>query len=277
MDPIQESMTPGDFERNQQDTLISDRMGRVGRKILVMSGKGGVGKSTVAACVALRLSKRGKTVGLMDVDLHGPSIGRLMKVDGGFDTSREGIVRPYSFSEQLSIVSLDMMLGKKDMAVIWRGPMKISAIRQFVSDIEWGDLDFLVVDAPPGTGDEPLTVAQTLPDAEALIVTTPQEISLADVRKSVNFCRELKLKILGVVENMSGQRCPHCGRQVPLFGQGGGEKMAREMGIPFLGPIPVDNEMVTAGDAGDLEGLMAREDLEINTAYGKILERVLAG
>jgi ATP-binding protein involved in chromosome partitioning len=277
LDPIQERMTPGDFERKQQDKLISDRMARVKRKILVMSGKGGVGKSTVAAYMALLLSKKDKKVGLMDVDLHGPSIARLMKVRGGFDTREEGIVRPYAFSGRLSVVSLDMMLGEKDMAVIWRGPMKISAIRQFISDITWGDLDFLLVDAPPGTGDEPLTVAQTLPDAEALIVTTPQEISLADVRKSVNFCRQLELEILGVVENMSGQVCPHCGQQVPLFGRGGGEKMAGEMDIPFLGRIPVDHNMVTAGDMGNLEGLMDLQELEINAAYGKILDRVLAG
>ena len=275
MDGIQEKMTPGDFERNAQDKLIADRLARVGRKILVMSGKGGVGKSTVAAYLSLLLSKNGKKVGLMDVDLHGPSIAKLMKVEGGFDLSREGIVRPYAFSKQLSIVSLAMMLGEKDMAVIWRGPMKISAIRQFVSDIEWGDLDFLLVDSPPGTGDEPLTVAQTIPDAEALIVTTPQEISLADVRKSINFCRQVNMKILGVVENMSGQRCPHCGEQVPLFGQGGGEKMAREMDVPFLGRIPADAGMVTAGDAGDLEGLMDQQGLEINVAYGNVLKTVL--
>ena len=267
-------MTPGDFERNEQDKLITDRMARVERKILVMSGKGGVGKSTVAGYLALLLSKKGKKVGLMDVDLHGPSIARLMKVQSGFDMSREGIVGPYAFSDHLSIVSMDMMLGEKDMAVIWRGPMKISAIRQFVSDIEWGDLDFLLVDSPPGTGDEPLTVAQTLPDAEALIVTTPQEMSLADVRKSINFCRQVNMKILGVVENMSGQLCPHCGEQVPLFGLGGGEKMAQEMDIPFLGRIPVDGKMVTAGDAGDLEGLMDQQDLEINVAYGNVLKMV---
>ena len=260
-------MTPGDFERNAQDKLIADRMARVKRKILVMSGKGGVGKSTVAAYLALLLSKKGQKVGLMDVDLHGPSIARLMKVQGGFDMSREGVVGPYAFSPQLSIVSLEMMLGEKDMAVIWRGPMKISAIRQFVSDIEWGDLDFLLVDSPPGTGDEPLTVAETIPDAEALIVTTPQEISLADVRKSINFCREVNMKILGVVENMSGQ----------LFGRGGGEKMAREMDVPFLGRIPVDAKMVVAGDTGDLEGLMDRKNLKINVAYGDLLKTVLAG
>ena len=275
METIQEKMTPGDFERNEQDKQIADRLGKVDRKILVMSGKGGVGKSTVAGYLALLLSKKGQKVGLLDVDLHGPSIAKLMKVQGGFDMSQKGIVKPYAFSPQLSIVSLEMMLGEKDMAVIWRGPMKISAIRQFVSDIEWGDLDFLLVDSPPGTGDEPLTVAQTIPDAEALIVTTPQEISLADVRKSINFCRQVNMKILGVVENMSGQLCPHCGEQVPLFGQGGGEKMAREMDVPFLGSIPADAKMVTAGDKGDLEGLTSQQDLEINVAYGDLLKVVL--
>ena len=275
METIQEKMTPGDFERNEQDKQIADRLGKVDRKILVMSGKGGVGKSTVAAYLAFLLSKKGLKVGLLDVDLHGPSIAKLMKVQGGFDMSQKGIVKPYAFSPQLSIVSLEMMLGEKDMAVIWRGPMKISAIRQFVSDIEWGDLDFLLVDSPPGTGDEPLTVAQTIPDAEALIVTTPQEISLADVRKSINFCRQVNMKILGVVENMSGQLCPHCGEQVPLFGQGGGEKMAREMDVPFLGSIPADAKMVTAGDKGDLEGLTSQQDLEINVAYGDLLKVVL--
>jgi ATP-binding protein involved in chromosome partitioning len=275
LDTIQEKMTPGDFERNEQDKLIANRLARVERKILVMSGKGGVGKSTVAAYLALLLSKNGQKVGLLDVDLHGPSIAKLMKVQGGFDLSREGIVGPYAFSDHLSIVSMDMMLGEKDMAVIWRGPMKISAIRQFVSDIEWGELDFLLVDSPPGTGDEPLTVAQTIPDAEALIVTTPQEISLADVRKSINFCRQVNMKMLGVVENMSGQRCPHCGEQVPLFGQGGGEEMAREMDVPFLGRIPADAKMVNAGDTGDLEGLTGQQDLEINVAYDNVLKTIL--
>lgn len=277
MEKIQEKMTPGDFERNAQDKLITDRMARVDRKILVMSGKGGVGKSTVAGYLALLLSKKEKKVGLMDVDLHGPSIARLMNVRGGFDLSEQGVIKPYAYSPELKIVSLDMMLGEKNMAVIWRGPMKISAIRQFVSDIEWGDLDFLVVDSPPGTGDEPLTVAQTIPDAEALIVTTPQEISLADVRKSINFCHQVNMKILGVVENMSGQLCPHCGEEVPLFGQGGGERMAQEMNVPFLGRIPADGRLVAAGDAGDLESFMDQKDLAVNLAYDNVLKRVLAG
>lgn len=267
--------TPGDFERAQQDKMIEANLARVGKKILVMSGKGGVGKSTVASYLALLLSMNGSKVGLLDVDLHGPTVGRLMNVQGGFDLSEEGVVRPYRFSDNLSIVSLDMLLGdNKDTAVIWRGPMKISAIRQFISDIEWGALDYLVVDSPPGTGDEPLTVAQTIPDAEALIVTTPQEISLADVRKSINFCRQVKLKILGVVENMSGLLCPHCGKEVPIFGSGGGERMAAQMGVPLLGRIPIDAEMVDSGDRGDLKGLVDKPDLEINAAYKRILEGI---
>lgn len=266
--------TPGDFERAQQDKMIEANLGRVGRKLLVMSGKGGVGKSTVASYIALLLSRNGNRVGLLDVDLHGPTVARLMNVQGGFDTSEEGIVRPYRFSDNLGIVSLEMILGDKDTAVIWRGPLKISAIRQFISDIEWGDLDYLVVDSPPGTGDEPLTVAQTIPDAEAIIVTTPQEISLADVRKSINFCRQVNMKILGVVENMSGLVCPSCGETVPMFGSGGGELMATQMGVPFLGRIPIEGEMVASGDQGDLSGLISKADLEINRAYQAIVEKL---
>ncbi|MBW1682414.1 MAG: Mrp/NBP35 family ATP-binding protein, partial [Deltaproteobacteria bacterium] len=191
--------------------MIRSNLSRISRKILVMSGKGGVGKSSVAAYLALLLSRRGKRVGLLDVDLHGPSIPRLLGLAGGLEMPEKGVVRPHRFSESLVVVSLEMVLGDKDVAVIWRGPLKISAIRQFISDIEWGDLDFLIVDSPPGTGDEPLTVAQNIPDAEALVVTTPQEISLADVRKSIDFCRQVGMKMLGVVENMSGLVCPHCG------------------------------------------------------------------
>ena len=267
--------TPGDFERGEQDKMIEANLARVGRKILVMSGKGGVGKSTVASYLALLLSMNGKKVGLLDVDLHGPTVARLMNVQGGFDTAEEGVVRPYRFSDNLGIVSLEMILGDRDTAVIWRGPMKISAIRQFISDIEWGDLDYLIVDSPPGTGDEPLTVAQTIPDAEAIIVTTPQEISLADVRKSINFCRQVNMKILGVVENMSGLICPHCAKEVPIFGSGGGVKMAADMNVPILGQIPIDPEMVDSGDRGDLKGLTDKADLEINAAYKKILEQLI--
>ncbi|MBW1705036.1 MAG: Mrp/NBP35 family ATP-binding protein [Deltaproteobacteria bacterium] len=269
--------TPGDFERAQQDKMIEDSLSKIGRKILVMSGKGGVGKSTVAGYVALLLSAKGHKVGLLDVDLHGPTIPHLMNVQGGLDIPEEGVVRPYRFSDKLSIVSLEMVLGDKDTAVIWRGPLKISAIRQFISDIDWGDLDYLIVDSPPGTGDEPLTVAQTIPDAEALIVTTPQEISLADVRKSINFCRQVKMKIIGVVENMGGFVCPHCGEKISIFGSGGGKRMAAQMDVPLIGEIPLDTEMVEMGDKGRLDSLMEKADLEINKAYKQIVERVVKG
>ena len=269
--------TPGDLERAEQDKMIEDNLGRIGRKILVMSGKGGVGKSTVASYLSLLLSRNKKKVGLLDVDLHGPSIPRLMNIQGGLDMPEEGVVRPYSFSDNLSVVSLEMVLGDKDTAVIWRGPLKISAIRQFVSDIDWGDLDYLIVDSPPGTGDEPLTVAQTIPDAEALIITTPQEISLADVRKSINFCKQVNMKITGVVENMSGFVCPHCGKKVSIFGSGGGKIMARQMEVPFLGEIPLDSQMVEMGDKGKLDVLMGKADLEINKVYEEIVNRIVKG
>ena len=269
--------TPGDYERNQQDKMIQNNLARVRRKILVMSGKGGVGKSTVASYLALGLSKKGKKVGLLDVDLHGPSVGRLMNVQGGLDMAEEGVVRPYGFSDNLGIVSLEMLLGDRDTAVIWRGPLKISAIRQFISDIDWGDLDLLIVDSPPGTGDEPLTVAQTIPDAEALIITTPQEISLADVRKSINFCRQVKMHIIGVIENMSGFTCPHCGKKISIFGSGGGKKMADQMGIPFLGEIPLDSQMVEMGDKGRLDTLLEMTDSEMNKAYEMIASRIING
>lgn len=267
--------TPGDLERSQQDKMIEASLARVNRKLLIMSGKGGVGKSTVASYLSLLLARREKKVGLLDVDLHGPSVVRLMDVRGGFDQGdAEGVARPYRFSDNLGIASIEMVLGDKDSAIIWRGPMKIGAIRQFISDIEWGPLDVLMVDSPPGTGDEPLTVAQTIPDAEALIVTTPQEISLADVRKSIDFCRQVGLKILGVVENMSGFACPHCGETIPLFGTGGGAEMAEQMNVPLLGKLPIDPAMVEAGDNGDLKGLVERPELEINKAYERILNAI---
>ncbi|MCP4667493.1 MAG: Mrp/NBP35 family ATP-binding protein [Deltaproteobacteria bacterium] len=270
--------SPGDLERAEQDKMIASNLARIKRKIVVMSGKGGVGKSTIAGYLALLLSSRGHKVGLLDVDLHGPSIPRLLHVQGGLDMQPDQkVVRPYRFSENLGLVSLEMVMGDKDTAVIWRGPLKISAIRQFISDIEWGDLDYLVVDSPPGTGDEPLTVAQTIPDAEALIVTTPQEISLADVRKSINFCRQVHLNILGVVENMSGLVCGHCGEKMSIFGSGGGKKMALEMGVPLLGEIPIEPEMVALGDQGKLDSLMERSDLEINKVYDQILQSIEKG
>ncbi len=268
--------TPGDLERAEQDRMIRAGLERIGRKILVMSGKGGVGKSTVAAMLSLFLADRGYRVGLMDVDLHGPSIPRLLGIRGGLEVKEENVVRPFRVRDNLSAMSMEMVLGEnKDAAVIWRGPLKISAIRQFISDLAWGDLDFLVVDAPPGTGDEPLTVAQTIPDAEALIVTTPQEISLADVRKSINFCRQVNLTILGLVENMSALRCPHCGQEIALFGSGGGARLAGTMGVRFLGGVPADPEVVDLGDQGALHRILEHPESPVRRAYDGIVDEAL--
>jgi Mrp family chromosome partitioning ATPase len=268
--------TLGDLERSDQDLLIKNRLSKIKRKILVMSGKGGVGKSTVAAYLALTLARQGANrVGLLDVDLHGPSIARLVDARGGLQMPEGGGIKPYPYSDHLGVVSMEMVMGDRDTAVIWRGPLKISAIRQFISDIEWGDLDFLVVDSPPGTGDEPLTVAQTIPDAEALIITTPQEISLADVRKSINFCRQVNMKILGLVENMSGLTCPHCGEKIDIFGAGGGEKMAKEMGIPLLVRIPMDPLMVELSDRGELDQMQKDKTTQINKAYGEMTAKIM--
>jgi len=269
--------TLADLERSDQDLVIKDRLAKIKRKILVMSGKGGVGKSTVAAYLALILAEKGSRVGLLDVDLHGPSIARLMNARSGLQMPEGGGVKPYPYSDHLGVVSMEMVMGDKDTAVIWRGPLKISAIRQFISDIEWGNLDFLVVDSPPGTGDEPLTVAQTIPDAEALIITTPQEISLADVRKSINFCRQVNMKILGLVENMSGFVCPHCGEKLPIFGMGGGERVAKDMDIPLLGQIPINPLMVERSDRGELNQMLKDKDSDINKAYEGIVKLLEAG
>lgn len=266
--------TPADLERSQQDLTIKRHLKSIKRKILVMSGKGGVGKSTVAGAIALLLSEQGNKVGLMDVDLHGPSIPNIIKVTGGLNILQDGVVKPYKYSENLSIVSMGMLMQDRDTAVIWRGPLKITAIRQFISDITWGDLDYLIVDSPPGTGDEPLTVAQTINDAEALIVTTPQEVSLADVRKSINFCREVKMKILGVVENMGDFSCPHCGGTISLFGRGGGAKMAAKMNVPMLGEIPVDPKVVLLSDNGDLETVIKDKDSDLIRAYESIIKKI---
>lgn len=233
-----------------QDEMIKNSLEKIKNVLLVMSGKGGVGKSTVAVNLAAFLSDTGYQVGLLDVDLHGPNIPRMLGLTGVPEDLPGHLVGPVKYSDNLKVISIESVLPDKDQAVIWRGPLKISAIRRFMSDVDWGGLDYLIIDAPPGTGDEPMTVAQTIPGAKAIVVTTPQEVSLADVRKSINFCRAIKLEILGIVENMSGQTCPECGCNILLFGTGGGERTAKEMDIPFLGRIPIDAGVPVAGDSG---------------------------
>lgn len=255
-----------------QDHEIKERLAHIKNKILVMSGKGGVGKSSIAAYLAVSLSNKGYKVGLMDVDLHGPSIPRLLGLKGGLQPSaREGKAVPVQFLPNLEVISIESLMGEnKDLATIWRGPIKIGVIRQFISDIDWSDLDYLVIDSPPGTGDEPLTVAQTIPDAKAVVVTTPQEISLADVRKSINFCRLVKMEILGLVENMSGLDCPHCGKRIDLFKSRGGQITAEKENLTLLGSLPIEPEVVQRGDLGRLDDL-----LEKGNAFSREFEKVV--
>ena len=235
-----------------EDAALISRLSKIDRKILVLSGKGGVGKSTVAVNLAVSLAMEGWKTGLLDVDFHGPSVPTLLHLKGGlFKSADGGGILPLESEYGIKVVSLGFALGHSDEAVIWRGPMKMGVIKQLLTDVEWGELDYLIVDFPPGTGDEPLSVAQLIPESDgAVIVTTPQDLSLQDVRKSINFCRQLKIPVLGVIENMSGLMCPHCGKMIEVFKSGGGEAMAKEMSVPFLGRIPIDPQIVGTSDEG---------------------------
>ncbi|NLH48993.1 MAG: P-loop NTPase [Myxococcales bacterium] len=263
-----------DQARGELESRMQESLAKIRHKLLVMSGKGGVGKSTVAANIAVALANRGLKTGLLDVDLHGPSIPQMLGLTG-FPVESDGDkVMPLSYNEHLSVLSMGSFLPNQDEAVIWRGPLKIGAIRQFLGDANWGELDFLVVDSPPGTGDEPLTVAQDMPGVRAIVVTTPQEVSLADVRKSINFCLKVGMPIVGVIENMSGYVCSKCGNTEDLFGSGGGEKMARAMQVPFLGKIPIDRKIVESGEKG--RPLMEDgQESPAAVAYGKIVEEIV--
>ncbi len=232
------------------DALAQQSLQKIKHKLMVMSGKGGVGKTSVSVNLAIALAERGFKVGLLDVDIHGPDIPRMLGLQGMMGVSEGRQMTPMRFSDNLTAVSMESLMQDKDEAVIWRGPMKHGAIRQFIGEVAWGTLDFLVIDAPPGTGDEPLTVAQLIKDAQAIIVTTPQEVALADVRKSINFCKTVKMEICGVIENMSGYTCPHCSKTIDIFGSGGGERTALAAGLPFLGKIPFDPNIVQCADAG---------------------------
>lgn len=260
--------------KDEQDASLASSLKKIQNKFIVMSGKGGVGKSSTSVNLAMALADKGFRVGIMDVDLHGPDVPRMLGLTGMPEVNPNRKLNPMRFSDKLCAISMESFLPKRDDAVIWRGPLKFSAIRQFIADVEWGDLDFLVIDSPPGTGDEPLTVAQQIPDARAVIVTTPQEVALADVRKSINFCRTVKLEIFGLVENMSGLHCPHCGEMIDLFGAGGGDRTAREMSIAFLGRIPMDPRMVACGDSG-VSFQRTYPDSAVTKAFRAIADQML--
>ncbi|NJL59652.1 MAG: Mrp/NBP35 family ATP-binding protein [Desulfobacteraceae bacterium] len=257
---------------NIQKILMESSLSKIRHKILVMSGKGGVGKSSISANLAVSLSRRGFKTGLMDVDLHGPSIAGIMGINGLLDITEDKFIIPKSYSDNLTVVSMQSLMPEADQAVIFRGPAKTGVIRKFIGDVQWGNLDFLVIDAPPGTGDEPLSVAQSIADARALIITTPQDVALSDVRKSINFCRAVQMDMLGLLENMGPFPCPCCGKTIEIFKSGGGIKTAKQMGIEFLGTLPFDPLVVKACDAGNPDSCNSQA---FRSAFDKLTEIVM--
>jgi ATP-binding protein involved in chromosome partitioning len=239
--------SPGEYSDRRK---LQARLCRINHKIVVLSGKGGVGKSTIAVNLATALMLSGLRVGLLDVDIHGPSIPTMLGLENETLQGGPGGLFPV-FLGNMKIMSLGFLLKNTDDAVIWRGPMKMGVIKQFLTDVEWGDLDYLIVDAPPGTGDEPLSLCQLIQPLDgAVIVTTPQKVAAVDVRKSISFCRQVSVPVIGVIENMSGFVCPHCGEITQILPAGGGKKIAADMQVPFLGTIPLDPNIAASCDAG---------------------------
>lgn len=255
----------------EQEQKIKERMTNIRHKIIVMSGKGGVGKTTFAVNLAYYLSKKGKKVGLLDIDIHGPNVAKMLGIEGKKLSGSEEEIYPVEVEENLVVVSI-ALVGYGDKPIIWRGPLKAGAIRQFLADVRWGNLDYLVIDSPPGTGDEPLTVAQAIPDITgAVIVATGQEVAIMDVKKSIEFSKELNIPVIGVVENMSVLICPHCHKEINIFKKGGGEKIAEETGVNFLGSIPFDPEIVSLSDRGKP---LAKESLPVSNVFSEIVEKI---
>jgi len=261
---------------DEKDYRLKKSLARIKHKIVVMSGKGGVGKSTVSVNLATAMAMRGYEVGILDADITGPNIPKMLHIeDEAIMSAEEGLI-PVMVPPHMKVVSMAFLLQDKDTPVIWRGPMKMQALRQFISDVTWGDLDFLIVDLPPGTGDEPLSIAQMIEDADgAIIVTTPQDVALLDSRKTVTFAQALKMPVLGVVENMSGLICPHCHNTIDLFKTGGGERAANDMGVPFLGRVPLDPEVVQGGDDGTPIVLQDKSN-PASKAFDDMVEKILA-
>jgi Mrp family chromosome partitioning ATPase len=261
---------------DEKDYRLKKSLARIKHKIVVMSGKGGVGKSTVTVNLATALAMRGYEVGILDADIHGPNIPKMLNIEHEDVMSDEDGLMPVLVPPHMKVMSMAFLLQDPDTPVVWRGPIKMGALRQFVAEVKWGDLDFLIVDLPPGTGDEPLTIAQLLEDADgAIIVTTPQDVALLDSRKSVTFAQALKLPVLGIVENMSGLICPHCHNTIDLFKVGGGERAAEQMGVPFLGRIPLDPNVVLGGDDGSPIVLKDKSN-PASKAFDEMTEKLLA-
>lgn len=260
----------------EQQKRLERNLSKIKNKLIVMSGKGGVGKTTLAVNLAYGLVLKGNRVGILDVDIHGPNIAKMLGIEGKRLMGFESAIEPIEVLPGLKAVSLALLLENKDQPVIWRGPLKMITIKQFLSDVNWGELDYLIVDSPPGTGDEPLSTCQLIPDINgAIIVTTPQDVAILDSRKSILFAKELKVPFIGVIENMSGFICPHCKKEIDLFGIGSGEKSAQDLNVPFLGRIPVEPEMVKLGDSGH-PFIHFKKETQTAKIMDEIIDRITA-
>jgi len=261
-------------KKGYDDSKIKKNLDNIKHKIVVLSGKGGVGKSTVSANLAFSLSEKGYNVGLLDGDLHGPSIPKILGIEDKKPEPSETGITPVFALPKLKVMSMGFLLQDKDSPVIWRGPLKMAAIKQFIEDVSWGNLDYLIVDLPPGTGDEPLSIVQLIPDIDgAVIVTTPQDVALVSVRKSINFVKKMNVNVIGIIENMSGFNCPHCNKTIDIFKTGGGIKASDDFKVPFLGKVPIDPKIVLTGDSGE-PFLTKNADTKAGKAFEEIVEKI---
>jgi Mrp family chromosome partitioning ATPase len=267
---------PEGDEKVAQMMRLRAHMKKIKHKIVVLSGKGGVGKSTVSVNLAVGLVQRGYKVGLLDTDIHGPNVAHMLGLDHEIMTVRETEIEPLEARPNLFVVSLALAGRPVDTAYIWRGPIKIALINQLLADTLWPELDYLIVDSPPGTGDEPLTVCQLLnssPSRGTVIVTTPQSVSVLDARRTIDFSKQLKMPILGLVENMSGYINPADGTILPLFGEGGGQAAAQELQIPFLGAVAMDPRAVTLSEQGKA---LLEAETGLKESFGHVIDGVVA-
>ena len=260
----------------EQEQNLRIRMNKIRHKVAVISGKGGVGKSTITVNLAIAFAMHGHAnhIGVLDADIHGPSVPKMLGLTGQRLKVGPAGVFPAFGPLGIKVVSMDFLLPDENAPVIWRGPLKMTAIRQFLSDIVWGEMDLLLIDLPPGTGDEPLSVAQLLPEMDGvIIVTIPSEVSQIVVKKAVTFARKLGMPIIGVIENMSGFVCPNCGAKVDIFQSGGGKKIAEELGIPFLGSIPIDQKICEDADKG-MSFIVEHVDSPATKAFMEIVRKI---
>jgi len=259
----------------QQEKRLKENLSKIKSKLVVMSGKGGVGKTTVSVNLAYGLAIKGYKTGILDIDIHGPNIAKMLGIEDVKLMNSDLGIEPASVLPNLKAISLALIGYSPDQPVIWRGPLKMIAIKQLLSDVNWGELDYLIIDSPPGTGDEPLSICQLIPDMDgAIVVTTPQDVAILDSRKSVLFAEQLKVPVTGIIENMSGFTCPHCGKEVDLFGIGGGEKAARDLKVPFLGRIPLEPLMIKSGDSGK-PFIHFNKDRNTAKILDEIIEKIL--